>query len=191
MTSVGGTAALLSLARACGRSRVARVRYVDANGRETRREVEVLGLGWRREGWFFLGLCRLRSAYRLFKLDRVLEVRVSRTPATRTTATHFDARAFASEDVLQRARSPILATIRLILPTATHADVLFPAALIESQPGGARLCHLRVTSINVFAELVLTLGETAEPIRPPELVGLVQARRAQAANRGRRAHPEQ
>jgi predicted DNA-binding transcriptional regulator YafY len=53
--------------------RVLDVSYVDSGGRRSSRAVEPLGVLWGTEGWYLLGWCRLRSAVRAFRLDRVVE----------------------------------------------------------------------------------------------------------------------
>ncbi|MGI5130256.1 helix-turn-helix transcriptional regulator [Pseudonocardia sp. CA-107938] len=52
--------------------RVLDVTYVDRAGQESRRTVEPLGVLWGTEGWYVLGWCRLRTAVRAFRLDRIV-----------------------------------------------------------------------------------------------------------------------
>jgi predicted DNA-binding transcriptional regulator YafY len=48
-----------------------RLRYVDARGEASNREVEPLGLLLGPAGWYLVGWCRLRQAVRGFLLTRV------------------------------------------------------------------------------------------------------------------------
>jgi predicted DNA-binding transcriptional regulator YafY len=50
---------------------VMRVKYTDRDGTETSREVEAHGFYGAADGWFLVGWCRLRSAGRIFRLDRI------------------------------------------------------------------------------------------------------------------------
>ena len=59
-----------ALAAVAGR-RVVRLRYVDARGEASNREVEPLGLLLGPAGWYLVGWCRLRQAVRGFLLTRV------------------------------------------------------------------------------------------------------------------------
>jgi predicted DNA-binding transcriptional regulator YafY len=52
-------------------SGVVRLVYVDADGVETRRDVEAVGFHGGTEGWYLVGWCRLRRAGRVFRLDRI------------------------------------------------------------------------------------------------------------------------
>lgn len=66
-----GNAALgvLSLAARAGQ-RVG-LRYVDAGGRASTREVDTYGLGYHDGCWYAVGWCRLRGDVRSFRLDRI------------------------------------------------------------------------------------------------------------------------
>jgi predicted DNA-binding transcriptional regulator YafY len=51
--------------------------YRDAQGRETSRTVEPAGLLGTRHGWYLAAWCRLRQGPRAFRLDRIVEARVT------------------------------------------------------------------------------------------------------------------
>ena len=59
------------LTRAVTARRVLRMRYTDAAGNKTVRDVEPVGYVGSTAGWYLLGWCRLRSGIRVFKLDRI------------------------------------------------------------------------------------------------------------------------
>jgi predicted DNA-binding transcriptional regulator YafY len=59
------------LTRAVTARRVLRLRYTDAAGNRTLRDVEPLGYIGSTTGWYLLGWCRLRAGIRVFKLDRI------------------------------------------------------------------------------------------------------------------------
>ena len=68
--------------RAVADRRVVRLRYVDAGGEASIREVEPLSLLQGPTGWYLVGWCRLRQAVRGFLLTRVesLELLAERAP---------------------------------------------------------------------------------------------------------------
>jgi len=157
--------ALLPLARALAEGRRAWLRYEDAGGERTDREVEVLGLAWRGGPWHLAAFCHRRRAFRLFRLDRVAQVRVLRTRARRGLAPPgFDARFFSATGYLDsgRAEPPVRVTVRLRAPLDRLATALFPAALRETPARGVVLCHLRANELGQLAGLVASLGEGAE-----------------------------
>lgn len=61
------------LARALSANSVLRLRYRDASGAETTREVEPLGYIGKGQDWYLVAWCRLRDGVRAFRGDRVLE----------------------------------------------------------------------------------------------------------------------
>lgn len=145
---------------------MARIRYRDAAGRESERDVEVLGLGWREEGWLFAGFCELRQAWRLFRVERVESVRVTRRRATAPPG-RFDARAFATEDLAGPSRTPAgRVAVALDAALARFAPALFPSALVESRRRGC-VAHLRSDRAAGVAGLALSLGPGARVVAPP------------------------
>jgi predicted DNA-binding transcriptional regulator YafY len=56
------------------RRRVLTLRYTDRNGRTGTRDVEPLGLLRGNDHWFLLAWCRLRTAVRGFRLDRIADI---------------------------------------------------------------------------------------------------------------------
>ncbi|WP_248344925.1 helix-turn-helix transcriptional regulator [Anaeromyxobacter paludicola] len=178
--------ALLPLARACQAGRLARIRYRDAGGHETEREVAVLGLGWRREGWLFAAFCELRQAWRLFRAERVLAIRVTRRRAPSAPAA-FDGRRFATEDLSGPAPAGRVA-VALDAPLARLAPALFPSALLERRGRGC-VAHLRASAIDGVAGLCLSLGQGARVVSPPEAGALFAGLRA-ALERQRARRPE-
>jgi predicted DNA-binding transcriptional regulator YafY len=147
---------------------------VDAGEEVTDREVDVLGLGFRDGRWTIAAWCRLRRGQRLFLAERVRSARVTARRAARFGRPPFDARAFACAAWLDPGAGPELATVRLAAPLSPAWPALFPGALSERLPGGARLCHVRVSRPRGLAALVASLGGRAVIVgagaRPPRPV---------------------
>jgi len=160
--------ALLPLARALAERRRAWLRYDDAGGVRTDREVEVLALAWRGGPWHAAAFCHRREAFRLFRVDRVVRARVMRKGARSALAPPgFDPRFFATTGFLEPGREPpVLATVRLRRPLSRLATALFPSALYEWTSEQVVLCHLRATDLFQLASLVVSLGEGAEVCHP-------------------------
>jgi len=160
--------ALLPLARALAEERRAWLRYDDAGGVRTDREVEVLGLAWRGGPWHAAAFCHRREAFRLFRVDRVVRARVMRKRARPALSPPgFDPRFFATTGFLEPGRDPpVLATIRLRPPLSRLAAALFPSALCEWTSEQVVLCHLRATDLFQLASLVVSLGAGAEVCHP-------------------------
>jgi predicted DNA-binding transcriptional regulator YafY len=57
--------------------RVVQLRYQDAGGAESTRDVEPLGSIEKEGQWYLIAWCRLRDGVRAFRGDRMLSIRVS------------------------------------------------------------------------------------------------------------------
>jgi predicted DNA-binding transcriptional regulator YafY len=160
---------LLPLARALSGGRRAWIRYEDAGGTRTDREVEVLGLAWRGGPWHAAAFCHRRGAFRLFRVDRVARARVLRAAARPDLAPPgFDRRFFSTSDFLAPGPGrPVLVSVALRGPFVGIATALFPSALLEWGSAAVVLCHLRATDLGRLASLVASLGEGVA-IRHPE-----------------------
>jgi predicted DNA-binding transcriptional regulator YafY len=53
---------------------VLKVHYADEEARQTEREIEPLGLYFWGKVWTLIGWCRLRNAFRMFRIDRMAQV---------------------------------------------------------------------------------------------------------------------
>lgn len=70
-----------ALERAVAEQLVVRMEYRDAEGAVTLRAVDPVGFFGSGDAWYLVGWCHLRRAGRMFRLDRVVTARVTRTPA--------------------------------------------------------------------------------------------------------------
>ena len=161
--------ALVTSATAAARGCRLRFRYVDASGEITNRDADVLGLAFRDEHWLLAAFCHLRGGLRLFRLERIRSARGTRRLAGGHADMLFDPRSFSAEAWLcADGRRPVLATVCLAPGLAPAWSVLFPGAVSELLPDGARLCHLKVSSVRVLAVLVDSLDGLAELVRPQQ-----------------------
>jgi len=79
------TTAPVEFAEALRADRVVQLRYRDADGAESRRDVEPLGSIEKDGQWYLIAWCRLRQGVRAFRGDRMLSVRVTdERPPVRT-----------------------------------------------------------------------------------------------------------
>lgn len=68
-----------TLEEAVRRRLVVRLSYRDADGADTRRDVEAVGFHGAGAEWYLIGWCRLRNDRRVFRLDRVERAALTRT----------------------------------------------------------------------------------------------------------------
>lgn len=78
-----------AIANAITARQVVRLRYLDAGGRVSVRDVEPVTCLVHREHWYLVGWCKLRRSIRAFRFDRVLAVEPTDTPARPHLADRF------------------------------------------------------------------------------------------------------
>ncbi|MEV4106623.1 WYL domain-containing protein [Nonomuraea sp. NPDC049695] len=81
---------LATVEQAVARQRVVWIRYADAGGRESEREVEPGGLLAASGSWYLIGWCRSRRAGRGFRLDRIRAAELRDEPCPARTVPALD-----------------------------------------------------------------------------------------------------
>lgn len=155
-----------------------------ARGRDdvTQRDVEPLGVAYLGGYWYLVAWCRLRAGIRHFKLDRIqrFELLAERYPARPE---------FSLRDHLQRSSEmddTVVVRIwfsRLAVERARRETLHGLLAERPSRDGGIEV-EMRTMSSDWLARWVLSFGDEAEAISPPELRDLV----ASAAERALKRH---
>jgi proteasome accessory factor B len=164
-----------------------RLRYRNASGVETDREVDLYGYAWRRGEWIVVGHCHLRGATRVFYLRRFLSVKLApvrlREPDYQIPSS-FHVRAWSRQqpwDYL--AHDAREATVRFRGSLAPVARRLVPGVRFVAEPDGALLGRLQVRNLAGLVRQVLAWGPEAELVDPEE--GRAMAREMLAALSGR------
>ena len=141
------------------------LRYRDAAGDLSSREVDPFGLSYSGDRWFLAAQCLLRSDFRTFRVDRIEDLQHVDEPVDSRSPPGYSARQNGS-----RSFSPdgtgLRASVRLSGTVARNNRPLFPSAMYEYLDDGVVLCHLRVSSLSTLAELVATLGHEADLVYP-------------------------
>lgn len=70
-----------TIEEAVRRSVVINIDYIDAEGNHTTRSVDPVGFYNGEGGWYLIGWCHLRSAGRVFRLDRIDRARLTARPS--------------------------------------------------------------------------------------------------------------
>ncbi len=133
----GTTAPLLGLSAAARRQQRVALRYRDAGGGETEREVDVWGLAWRGGAWYAVGHCHLRRGLRSFRLDRVLAV--ESRPASFGRPEGFDVLGYLKTTLAELPRAH---AVEVLLDTdlaTARRSVFVELGVPEAGPRGVRL----------------------------------------------------
>ena len=162
--------ALLSVAARAGKR--VRLCYVDAAGKESRREVDTYGLGFHDGCWYAVGWCRLRGDVRSFRLDRIRSLQALEEGFTRPT--HFDALGYLARSV---ATLPRKWTVEVLLKTTlerARAQFFETIGVFEQVEDGV-VMHNQSDDIDWFARQLAGLPFGFEIRRPPQLREAVRA----------------
>lgn len=183
-----GAGVLFDLSEAIQRNVCVEITYQPAGKEPTVRVVEPSGLVGRGGLWYLVAWCRLRSDFRIFRLDRAGAFRILETPFVPRKG--FDYRAYARGQLDDYHR-------RFALTVWFHAS---PEEVAEAFPvgsgtaaaeAGGCLWTSRATDLAWAAQELLLTGWSFEVREPPELRDECRnvARRAWAAS-GRPLPPE-
>jgi predicted DNA-binding transcriptional regulator YafY len=131
-------------------------------GRELEPYALVHSAGW----WYVIGYCRLREEVRLFRVDRIRELRLEGD--TFQLPQDFDARQF-----MDRQDSPQqLTEVRIrFIPAAAHFALANRSswASVEEQPDGSVVAAFSTPDLIWAAGTVMSYGPVVEALDPPEL----------------------
>lgn len=160
------------LTEAVERRKRVKLVYRKPAGETTERHVDVYGYAWRRGHWIFVGYCHLRSAVRVFLLERVQSL--APAPAQRKKPDYdlpddFDIRSWSRQEPWDYlVHEPREARVRFRRSLAKIAPQLVPAAEVTAEADGARVARLVVRNLRGLVRQALAWGPEAEVIEPPE-----------------------
>ncbi|HXM55661.1 MAG TPA: YafY family protein [Candidatus Dormibacteraeota bacterium] len=153
-----------------------RLRIRHRSGRhETTREVDTYGLVYRTQRWYAVGWCHLRSDVRVFRLDRVLEVRS--VDATFERPEGFDVRAHLIS-TLASTWTGWTAEVLLHIPFDEAARHVSPiVGTLEETPSGV-LLRTQADTLDWVARYLVGLPCRFTVQEPPELIDALRRQRA-------------
>ena len=162
---------LLTLITAIQERRVIWLRYFSYNREEwTEREVEPLRLTYAQESWYLAGYCWLRQEERSFRLGRIAELRLL-------------AQQFEPRKAPPPPGTPVEVQIRFSSRISRWVNERqhygYVAETIQPDSGDL-ICTYRLDELREIVPWLLSWGDGAEPLAPPEL-------RAEIASQLRRA----
>jgi predicted DNA-binding transcriptional regulator YafY len=142
------------------------MRYRPDRGEETERGFDPYGIVFRQGRWYTVGYCHLRQTLRMFRLDRVIELRVEEIPFSRPA--DFDA---AAEVVHALATMPNTWEVEVLLYTTIEEarrriSPIF--GTLEALPEGV-LLRAHGDHLGWMARELVASGLPLAVLRPPAL----------------------
>jgi len=152
------------------RQLVVKFEYVSTKGERMKRVVEPVNLLYKYDSWYLYGYCRLRNDYREFKLPRIVSLNV--------TGEHFQHHRHEPKIESGRRSSalPVEDVLDIVLRIAPSAmaralDFFVGAEKRFGEDGSLDiiLTNQHRSSLRWLVPIVLSFGEDAEVIEPPEI----------------------
>lgn len=162
--SLPGAGVLFDLSEAVQKNRCVEISYAATAGTQTSRTVEPAGLVGRGGHWYLVAWCRLRSDYRIFRLDRAQGYRV--LDLAFVPRKGFDYRAYARAQLEDYERKY---TVRVWFDAAPAmvAEAFAPGSGTALAEGAGTLWSTRATDLAWAAQEFLLTGWPFE-VREPE-----------------------
>jgi predicted DNA-binding transcriptional regulator YafY len=147
---------------------------------ETSREVDPYALTFRWGLWYLVGFCRLRGALRTFRVDRIEAVQ----PLSRrfTVPEGFSARQYVDTSMQFQNRYTIVVHLSADAAPYVRERMGHWMDLEDHEDGSITVC-MQVADLEWATGWVLSQGQAAEVLEPPELVERVRREAAAIASR--------
>ncbi len=129
-------------------------------------------------GWYLIGWCHTRRAWRTFKVDRIKQLRITRVPFQRRTEFDLGEFLMASWGMLEAGDRPAEEVELLFSPPAAHwvaEEQWHHSQRIEWLPDGRLRFTVTLRVTPDFARWVLSYGGAVEVVRPESLREQVHA----------------
>jgi len=154
------------LSTAAQQRRRVEMRYQSWHSEITERTVDIYSLVYRSGFWYAVGYCHLREALRVFRLDRVLGVRLLEDTFIRPE--DFDSASLVARSI---AMTPAAWSVEVLLETTLEeARNLVPStiATLDQAPNGV-VFRCNVDHLDWIARFLINLGCKFIVRHPPEL----------------------
>ena len=167
-------AALGELRQAALERRVVAFRYGSADGEITRRTVEPVSLHLKGYTWYLYAWCRLRGAFRLFKLSRIREIEVGRERFEPRPGAEGSPAALKN-DWTSDSRKPAKLHLRFAESARARAEEFFGVDELSSTPEGIDVTVIWPVDEWLY-EFLLGFGGALTVIGPPEVRAEIRRR---------------
>lgn len=161
-----GNAALVALSGAAQSQRRTHLRYRDASGVVSERDVDPYGLAYRDGWWYAVGMCHLRHAVRSFRLDRIDMVRKLEVPFERPQG--FDPLEYLVRSVATLPRAHAIEVLLKATLDQARAQFFDAIGVFEQVDDGV-VMYNQSDDIGWFARQLVGVPFDFEIRHPPEL----------------------
>lgn len=163
-SSGGQKERLASLQRAIANTRLVKLSYRDGDGAESVRTVEPMTMIFKATTWYLFAYCELRNDFRLFRLTRIKQLEMLSQTYTRRVADYkqYDSRLPGTLKMIQL-------VIKFSKQIRQNAEDYFDESLLKYEENGDVVATFELPENAWIVSYLLSLGEQAEVISPPQM----------------------
>lgn len=164
----GNKAIFLTAKEAILQKKVLEFDYYNRNSEKLSRSIEPLQLWFKNKTWYLWGYCRVKSDYRLFKLNRIKNMKITRETFTRTIPANTEnlAKGFITDNAVK-------ITLKINHSMAYRVyDEFDPESITEEE--GNFLVEYSCPEDEWLYGYILSFGKSAEVIEPPHIREIIK-----------------
>jgi len=145
--------------------------YTNADENKTKRSLEAVGISYSHPNWYLSAWCHLRQEYRMFRLDRIGDIK---TTNEKQTKTHPPLESLVGVDDPQCLIEAVLLTSKEV--SGYNADRCFFMGLTHEKelPNGQIEQTYRAYSLEPLARWVLANADTTTVVHPVEIKNIIK-----------------
>lgn len=148
------------------------VSYINADGKDSKRALEAVGITYSYPNWYLYAWCHLREEYRMFRLDRINNVEIADKEHTKA---HPSLESLLNEvDCPSDLTKVVLRTSRKV--AGYHADRCYFMGLTEEKEladGQVEQTYMTY-SLESLARWVLANADTTSVVSPTEIKNIIK-----------------
>lgn len=150
---------------------VIEIDYTNANENKSKRALEAVGISYSHPRWYLSAFCYLRQEYRMFRLDRIENIKITNDEHTKT---HPPLESLLGNDDPQCLTEVILHTSKEI--SKRYADNCYFLGLTEEKElADGRIEQIYMAySLESLARWVLANADTTTVIKPVEIKEIIK-----------------
>ena len=145
--------------------------YIDTAEQVSQRKLESVGITYSYPNWYLMAWCHLRTAYRMFRLDRIRGVKIL---SDKYTKVHPPLESLLGCDDPQELKEVVLLTSKEV--SRQFADRCYFMGLVSEQSleDGRVEQTFRTYSLESIARWVLAHADTTTIVRPVEVKNIIK-----------------
>lgn len=147
------------------------IEYTDVDGNKSKRALEAVGVTYSHPNWYLSAWCHLRETYRVFRLDRIVQIQVT---ANKHTQMHPSLESLLGNDDPQCLQKVVLRTSKEA--AKRNADkCYFMGMVAEKELDNGQIEQTYMSySLELIARWVLANADTTTVVSPVEVKEIIK-----------------